>query len=86
MASKYSSSAGFRQSSNAYDIRKNLFDKDDVKKIDCTLNHNLRDENWVCPLGFEQVGRRCIYRETPDHGIVYNRDPFMTKVLEEMKK
>ena len=86
MSSKYSLSSGFKRSTNIHDIRKNLFDKDDVKRIDCSLDHNLRDENLVCPRGFEQVGRRCIHRETPDHGIVLNRDPFAEKVLRELKK
>lgn len=82
------SKAGFRPSTNVYDVRKEIFPPNYVEAVDNTLDFNLNYWEVQCPLGYEQrkVGdkRRCVYKEMPYPTFYRGHDIFKAKVLEKL--
>lgn len=79
----------FRPSSNVYDIRKDLFGAEQVKRIDSSMDFNRRHEDLVCPAGYEQdekASNRCIYKGIPYPSWYTLRDPFKDAVMEKVER
>lgn len=79
----------FRPSSNVYDIRKDLFGAEQVKRIDSSMDFNRRHEDLVCPAGYEQdekASNRCIFKGIPYPSWYKWYDPLKDAVMKSMEK
>lgn len=80
------SKAAFAPSRSVFDPRKQLFGKQRTKEIDSTLDFNLNDWCYGCPLGYDQHGNRCTLVEKPYPTFYKGVDIWKSKVLKEMQK
>ena len=85
---KSSGPVAFRPSSNVYDIRKDLFGAEQVKRIDSSMDFNRRHEDLVCPAGYEQdakTANRCIFKGIPYPSWYKWHDPLKDSVMKSLE-